>query len=645
MENDSELRIIIRHVAGAKANQTEEFVVANRDAIKLGRLNDNDVVYDSPRDDIVSRSHAVIRIVSREPLRFSIEDAGSANGIFVGDRKIDDSGELLPEDRISLGRNGPSFVFDIRPRPEGLAARTRVMKAGDPAQTRVLGAAETMAAASTVIDKAAAAAQNATRGVDDDRARRTGSEKPGANAKTPIGEQTLLHKIGEARAAADSAWLKVAGGLAAAVVLGGGLGLFWLHSREAASQQTQEASVGRLREELDDANRKAVQASLDERRERGKSAVEIANIYGPATAKIVVNWRLFDKDTGRPIFHKLVKIDDEFRRAYVKMPDGNIWPYLTLEDDGRRNLPIGGSIEGSGFAVNAQGFILTNKHLAAAWRVPFFGAEFNDRKGALVEWVQVSHRGKRKWITQKTAISIDDEKLKNSVQKYTKNWIPQSAGIIFSSDAALPLGNINIPDVSKIDSREASRAFFGRNESMEVFFAGQKDPMTGSLERFSNETDVALIKVSTAQPLQRTVELAKEADDDRVSAGERVVVLGYPAVAAKTYAYAPVIENGAYRTRQEEIPKPYVTEGSVALLSTRMGAAPDRINANVTVLGELGDVMQLTINSTGNGNSGGPVFSASGSVIGIYTYRFETGGALASGAVPIKYGRALLSAQ
>jgi S1-C subfamily serine protease len=57
----------------------------------------------------------------------------------------------------------------------------------------------------------------------------------------------------------------------------------------------------------------------------------------------------------------------------------------------------------------------------------------------------------------------------------------------------------------------------------------------------------------------------------------------------------------------------------------------------------IGDVYQLTVNSTGGGNSGGPVFDDNGRVIAIFT--------LASGpmadfkvtfAVPIRYGMELM---
>jgi S1-C subfamily serine protease len=51
----------------------------------------------------------------------------------------------------------------------------------------------------------------------------------------------------------------------------------------------------------------------------------------------------------------------------------------------------------------------------------------------------------------------------------------------------------------------------------------------------------------------------------------------------------------------------------------------------------------MSVNSTGAGNSGGPVFNAKGQVIGLYTY--SSLGREVSFAVPIVHGRELLNPQ
>lgn len=56
-----------------------------------------------------------------------------------------------------------------------------------------------------------------------------------------------------------------------------------------------------------------------------------------------------------------------------------------------------------------------------------------------------------------------------------------------------------------------------------------------------------------------------------------------------------------------------------------------------------GDFYQLTINSTGHGNSGGPMFDENGKVIGIFTLGWsDNAGAQVTGAIPIRYGMELM---
>ncbi|HRN58080.1 MAG TPA: trypsin-like serine protease, partial [Agriterribacter sp.] len=58
-------------------------------------------------------------------------------------------------------------------------------------------------------------------------------------------------------------------------------------------------------------------------------------------------------------------------------------------------------------------------------------------------------------------------------------------------------------------------------------------------------------------------------------------------------------------------------------------------------LSVMGDYYQLTINSTGPGNSGGPMFDEQGRVIGIYS----AGNSTMSYSIPIKYAIELMGRQ
>ena len=61
-----------------------------------------------------------------------------------------------------------------------------------------------------------------------------------------------------------------------------------------------------------------------------------------------------------------------------------------------------------------------------------------------------------------------------------------------------------------------------------------------------------------------------------------------------------------------------------------------------------GDFFQMTINSTGHGNSGGPTFDGYGKVIGIFTLGWtDTQGGVTSvtASIPIRYGMELMGVQ
>jgi S1-C subfamily serine protease len=88
------------------------------------------------------------------------------------------------------------------------------------------------------------------------------------------------------------------------------------------------------------------------------------------------------------------------------------------------------------------------------------------------------------------------------------------------------------------------------------------------------------------------------------------------------------------------VPQPFVSEGIVSVVSRAV-----RTENGITVGGKQGDVIQLSINSTGAGNSGGPVFNKDVKVIGLFTYGRSAGGAMTTEAIPVKYGRDLLLAQ
>ena len=113
------------------------------------------------------------------------------------------------------------------------------------------------------------------------------------------------------------------------------------------------------------------------------------------------------------------------------------------------------------------------------------------------------------------------------------------------------------------------------------------------------------------------------------------MVLGYPAVSPVVVGaiQSKDVFNGGQEARV--IPDPTLSVGNIGRVI--------RGSAGLTeaTFSSFGDVYQLTVNSTGAGNSGGPVFDNNGRVIGIFTSSMTTDVKITF-AVPIRYGMELM---
>ncbi len=613
-------RIVIRHLSGSKANQIEQLPVGDAREFAIGRDPASKIAFDPVGDSVVSRKHAVIRIEGEgDRLSFKLSDSGSSNGTFLNGERVTGEVELLPEDTIELGgARGPKFTFDVQPRPASFAARTQVIGLSDTAATRVIKTAEI--AASTAVNEAATGAAPAE-GASGDSA---------AQKKFGVGQETVQRLIGEERRASRGALTATAAGIGAVLVLGGAI-LLW-------QQWKGEERVGGRISDIEKGQEEA-SAGVEGKVKSitGMTPQEIYDKYKDATAKIYLHWRLYDKTTGKPVYHqtfsiKLNKNESVVLPAYVRLGPNTVVRWLTLDDDYRSNLPIDGAGSGSGFVVGDQGYLLTNKHVAAGWEIPFAAPK---RRGVVFEY-----KGGPDWKRTKgnkgpnlqkfEVIDLDD-----SAYSDIDDWVPESGGLIFPSKPAIavPIGGGNIPDPTKADKR----TFEGRNDTLETRFPGSRLNINASLVRASTDSDAALIKIDSPQTLS-TVELA---NNDNVTVGEKVVVLGYPAVSVSTFQQLSTQEGGGpVRRRLEEIPEATITDGIVSKLSPGV-----KQREGVTTYGSTGDVIQLSITATGAGNSGGPVFDSSGNVIGLFTYSRSRGNERVTLAVPIKYGRDLLRPQ
>ena len=489
MSQVSQAHIVIRHLTGSKANQVEQIPLKDLLEITIGRDPTSTIAFDQRRDDVVSRRHATIRVERGDNPVIRIRDLGSSNGTFLNGQPLTGEVEMSPEDVVELGDGGPKFSFDVQPRPANWASRTRVIDAMDTTVTRAIA----NVAGDPWATRESVAFEDAK---DADLAGAAGA----IPAKVGVGKNTVLHMLSQQRKSTSRAWM---GSLAALIAVFAVVGYwFYRHTLSVAATQITEQTT-EIRKSADDTVKTAL-GSL------GMSPKDVGEKYANTVVYIEMRWRLFDQSTGKPVYQKVVKTKDGLFPAFVKV--GNtLYRWLTLDDDNRRNLPIGESASASGFVVGKSGFILTNKHVAAGWLTPYndLGELAGYDKAAIYTFGSKKHQV----TVGKLLSSSDFEGL--------KNWIPNNGAPVFSDDNATYLGGDN----------DTKHFFSGRNEALEVRFPGTRTSIQAQLVRSSTDADVAVIKIETAEGL-KTIEMG---GDDPIQVGDRVVAMGYPEVSAKTF--------------------------------------------------------------------------------------------------------------